>query len=122
METVRIEFTPEQARAVLHRLEQAESIAYAFLDTDWLEHLADGAQERAQALGEQLQHGGWILARVNEQDAAILLECIQGSTYMAECVHGGGHDVAKRALSGAAARIEQAYGMEEGAIYLPGEE
>lgn len=125
MQTVRIPFTPAQVKAVEHRLGAYDCFDQVFSETDGMEHLAEGSEERARELCAQLEAFGFVDARLNEQDQEILRESIVGNTYAAIFDPEGDTNntpqmfgAAKRALRGAAQRIEQAYGMEAGEIEI----
>lgn len=119
-----IQFTANQAAALLHRLELAEVFADVFSDTEGMEHLAGGAEETANNLARQLINNGCVtIETTSEQDREVLIEAIAGSTWVAV------HDTAdvsrqkqaavRRSLQSAAATIEATFRLDAGHIAIP---
>lgn len=119
-----ITFTKAQAAAVLHRMECGDCIAEVFNDTDHLMHMADAVEARAFVLATELTATGCVtIDPTSELDTALMLETIEGSTWVA--VHDN-TEVSRQALSAseqtlktAAATIECAFDLPAGSIEVP---
>lgn len=125
--TISINFTPGEARALLHRLESWDCICEVFADTEGLEHLASDAAGRTSELARELQATGAVTVDADsELDREILVEAIEGSTWPAIHDPEGNtdntrqaHTAAVRCLASARDRIAATFGMAPSDIDLP---
>lgn len=125
-----ITFTPAEQAALLHRLECADVFPDVFADTDGMEHLARFADSEAADLARQITNYGHAIIddtawpmRHNEARRAVLIEAIEGSTWIA--VHDNNETsiqkltAAHRTLASLARKVEAALGMDAGSITTP---
>lgn len=118
-----IAFTPAERDFLLHRMD-TDCIEQVFADTDGMELLALGCQARCNQLADQLRKTDTVFINpANEQDEAILTDCVDGSTWFA--VQEGHGDASRqklvaieRAMTSAAKKIEQAFGLPSNSINI----
>lgn len=118
-----LNFTRGEARAVLHRLETWDCIA------DALEATHDPAvvAARAEELERELRNNGALLVREGSGlDAAILVDCIESSTWPAIHDPAGNTDNTPQAYNGAVRclhaaciKIAAAFGLDPDSIEFP---
>lgn len=125
-----ITFTPAEQSALLHRLECADVFPDVFNDTDGMEHLAALSEAEAADLARQITNYGRAVIddtpwpeRHNEARRAVLIEAIEGSTWIA--VHDNNETstqklaAARRTLDSLARKVEAALGMDANSITTP---
>lgn len=115
-----VTFSPEQREALVHRLELYDCFGEILVFT--LPGVADDIIEAAaRGLYQALSSDPQILLNSdNEIEKEVLVEAIEGSTWVAAV----SDDAPKRAgairtLENAAKKIEEAYGLREGYIEVP---
>lgn len=80
----KLSFSKQQAQCILHRLGCCDDFEYIFRDNDHLSDLADTVVDRASAMEKELEATGAIMVdQSSELDRSILVECIEGSTWIA---------------------------------------
>ena len=115
---VTLRFTPLEREAVQHRLMLWDSIEEVFRDTEGMVHVMVGAADRAHALSDMLASSPdcTLVCNGTEMDEEIICETISGSTWNARADAEATPQkkaAARRALEGAARKIEVAFGLPD---------
>jgi hypothetical protein len=97
-----IKFAKTERDAMLHRLSCWDCFRDVFNDTEGLEHLAEGSWDRVKALHDELEKTGKVTVDENsEMDREVMVEAIEGNTWMA--FHDPRHNTDVSPQKGAAA-------------------
>lgn len=120
-----IRFTAKEAEALLHRLCCFDCLEGVFADSDELEHLAPDVDARARQLSDELERtGGVTVDPASELDRELLIECLEGSTWVAVHDLPGASpqsvSAAERTLRRLADKIAPAFCRDPEDLRLPG--
>lgn len=117
-------FPKAQAAAILHRMDCGDCLAEVFADSDHLMHMADYVEDRARVLSAELTATGCVtIDPASDIDEALMIEAIEGSTWIAAFdrveVSRQALAAARRTLQGAAFLIQTAFGLPDNSIEVP---
>lgn len=120
-----IQFTPKEAEALMHRLGCFDCLEEVFADSDELEHLTPQVDARARQLSDEIQRtGGVTVDPASELDRELLIECLEGSTWVAVHDFPGASPqsvaAAERTLRRLADKIAPAFCCAPEDLSLPG--